>query len=94
MPEEDRFEDREWHHLYFQAFDLLQFDRNITASGAELPLYYQALSRYCADFGIVGEDRRRFILFINTVDAEYMKLAAERAEARNKSHQTAQHEHQ
>jgi hypothetical protein len=78
IPEEERFESREWHEAFFTAFDLLQFDRNITASGIELPIFYTAISRYCEDFGISGEDRRRFVLFISTLDGEYLKVQDER----------------
>lgn len=90
--DEEKFEPQEWHNLYFQAFDLLQFDRTITASGQELPLFYQAISRYCEDFGIIGDDRRRFIIFINTVDGEYLKFVRERAEQRTKPKDDAPNE--
>lgn len=70
-------EPREWHGSYFRAFDLLQADRSYGAMGGEGPIFYTAMSRYAADHGIAGEDWILFKVFINALDAEYLKVREE-----------------
>ncbi len=77
---DDEFEPALWHELYFRAFDALQYDRFYGAFGGEGPIYYSALSQYARDHGISGDDLRRFHVFMNAVDGEWLKLQKEKAD--------------
>lgn len=76
-PVEEEFEYQPWHELYFQAFDSLRYDRFYGQMGGEMPIYYTAISQYCRDHGIAGDDWRRFMTMINAIDAEHLKLRTE-----------------
>lgn len=80
--EEDDFEPRIWHDLYFQAFDALQFDRFYGAFGGEGPVHYTALSQYARDHGIAGMDRQFFMIFMNAIDGEWLRYQREEAKKR------------
>ncbi len=78
-PDGDAFEVHPWHDLYLHAFDALRYDRFYGAFGGETPITYLALSQFCRDYAIEDEDRTRFMIFINAIDAEYLSMLAEDA---------------
>lgn len=78
-----------WHGLYFRAFDMLAYDRTYGAFGGETPITYAAISQYCRDNGIEGEDLALFMVFFNAVDAEYLLMQHEAAEAKKKQQDQA-----
>lgn len=78
-PDGDSFEIQPWHDLYFHAFDALRYDRFYGAFGGETPISYVSLSQFCRDYEIDGEDRARFMVFLNGLDAEYLTMKAEEA---------------
>ncbi|RUM06817.1 hypothetical protein EFR84_11520 [Rhizobium chutanense] len=49
--------------------------------GGEGPIYYTALSQYARDHGITGDRLKRFYVFMNAIDGEWLKIQRERAEA-------------
>lgn len=77
----DDFDPRDWHDLYFRAFDALRCDRYYGAMGGEGPIYYTALSRYARDMGIDGLDLWYFNIFMNAIDGEWLSIRAEEIEA-------------
>ncbi|ANM12043.1 phage tail assembly chaperone [Rhizobium sp. N324] len=79
--EHGNFEPQAWHAMYFEAFDALQYDRFYGAMGGEGPIYYSALSQYARDHSIAGDRLKRFHIFMNAIDGEWLKIQRERAEA-------------
>lgn len=77
----DQGEPQAWHAMYFEAFDALQYDRFFGAMGGEGPIYYSALSQYARDHGISGDRLKRFHVFMNAIDGEWLKIQRERSEA-------------
>jgi hypothetical protein len=86
----ETFEPKAWHQLYFKAFDALRFDRTYLSGGmsgyvGETPISYMALSQYCRDNDIRGDDLNMFMVFINAVDAEHLAMQAQDAAKASKS---------
>lgn len=79
--EHGNFEHQAWHAMYFEAFDALQYDRFYGAMGGEGPIYYSALSQYARDHCIAGDRLKRFHVFMNAIDGEWLKIQRERSEA-------------
>ncbi|MGV1867227.1 MULTISPECIES: phage tail assembly chaperone [unclassified Rhizobium] len=77
---EPPFTPHPWHAFFFAAFELLTHDRRISDMGGEGPIYYQAISQYARDYGIAGDDYRRFLIFIKAIDAEHLMMARERSQ--------------
>ncbi|WP_416065419.1 hypothetical protein ACK9YZ_01335 [Rhizobium sp. ZK1] len=77
----DDFDPQAWHAMYFEAFDALQYDRFYGAMGGEGPIYYTALSQYARDHDISGDRLKRFHVFMNAIDGEWLKIQRERSEA-------------
>lgn len=75
--DEQTFEPRVWHDLYFQAFDALRYDRPYGALGGQMPISYLAISTYAHDHGISGNDFGRFRRIFNRIDEAYLAHAAE-----------------
>jgi hypothetical protein len=69
-------EPREWHSLYFNAFDALQFDRFYGALGGQGPISYRAIRDYAIDHGIDGADIVLFHAFMTALDAVYLDIVA------------------
>lgn len=77
MPEDAAPES--WHSLYWDAWDVLRFDRQYGAMGGELPIPYMAISQYARDHGIVGDEFRVFRILLSAVDTEWLTHVAEKA---------------
>jgi hypothetical protein len=75
--DEEDFEPRPWHELYFQAFDALRYDRPYGALGGQMPISYVAISTYARDHGIVGNEFGRFRRLLNQIDEAYLAAQAE-----------------
>lgn len=81
------FRAEKWHDFYWQAWHSLRYDRPyIGMSGAEMPIYYSAISRYAQDNGIVGESRDRLLRFVAAIDDAYLENQRKAAE-KSKSEQ-------
>jgi len=74
------FEPKPWHNLYFSAFDALRFDRHFGAMGGEGPISYLAISQYCRDHQISGDNLFLFRSLFSAIDAEWLKIVSERQE--------------
>ncbi len=78
------FEAEAWHGLYWEAWDVLRFDRQYGAFGGQMPIPYQVISSYAADHGIAGEDFWLFRMFMTAIDAEWLKHIAKPEEKPDK----------
>lgn len=70
---------REWHALYFRAFDALRYDRFYGAFGGQMPISYIALSAYARDHGITGAQFGDFLRTMHLLDKEFLEMEAQRA---------------
>lgn len=67
-----------WHQLYWDAWNILRYDRHYGSMGGQGPIPYMVLSRYAEDHRIVGDDFWLFRLMLDAIDAEWLRHVAER----------------
>lgn len=75
---ETDYEPRQWHGLYFRAFDALRYDRPYGAFGGQMPINYVAMSTYARDHGITGSAFKDFLLIVSQLDRVFLKMEEER----------------
>jgi hypothetical protein len=74
----------DWHGLYWDAWNILRYDRHYGAMGGQGPIPYLTISRYAEDHGIRGEDFWLFRTMMDALDSEWLKNVAERDKANDK----------
>lgn len=71
-------EPEDWHQLYWDAWEAIRYDRVYGAFGGELPVSFQAISRYCADHHITGQNFATFRTLFAVLDDEWLIEVAKR----------------
>ena len=67
---------------YWRAWHMLRDDRSIGGMGGAGQIYYTALSRYCEDFDIVGDDLVVFMRVLRHMDDEYLRYLTEQSKSK------------
>lgn len=68
----DEAREESWHDFYWQAWEVLRFDRHYGAMGGQMPISFMALDAYARRYGIIGEPFDRFIVFMSVIDTEWL----------------------
>lgn len=74
-----------WHEFYWQAWNVLRFDRQYLDTGAETPISFVAYDTFARRYGIEGEAFDRFHIFMTAIDAEWLRHSAEKAKQRKEA---------
>lgn len=77
----DGVDEMPWHGFYLDAYDALRYDRFYGAMGGQMPITYQAISRFAEDHGIGGEEMTIFRTFMRVIDGVHLEIAAREAES-------------
>ncbi|KUL94326.1 hypothetical protein DK26_15040 [Bosea sp. WAO] len=70
-----------WAGYLFDAWNALTNDRHRGDMGGCSGIYYQSISAYARDHGLMGDIFPDFYLFLRAMDDEYVAYAAKQAKA-------------
>jgi hypothetical protein len=74
-----------WHEFYWQAWNVLRFDRQYLDGGGELPITFIAYDAFARRYGIEGEAFDRFHIFMTAIDSEWLSYSVEKAKQRKEA---------
>lgn len=81
----DEASEEAWHQFYWQAWNVLRFDRPYPYGGGEKPISFLAYDAFARRYGIEGEAFDRFHIFMTAIDAEWLRYIAEKARQREEA---------
>lgn len=76
---DDEYEPREWHGMYWEAWDILRFDRHYDGYGGQGAVPYMVVRQYGIDIGfeVGSQDFWEFRLFFQILDSAWLSHVAE-----------------
>lgn len=77
--DEDAPEMPEWSGYLVEAWNALTHDRHRGDMGGCSGIYYQSISAYARDHGLMDEAFHEFESYLRVMDGEYVAYCAERA---------------
>lgn len=80
---DDEYEIRDWHGMYWEAWDILRYDRHYDGYGGEGPISYSVVRQYALDIGLRpdSQDFWLFRLFFSLLDSAHLQQRAEKRKA-------------